>query len=115
MSTINQAAQGNQNINYGQTGNIGGYLLNSGSAFLQSGLTGNGWSIKSAFGDPASGFNAKWGKNGSLTGYDNAIGAVAGFAGNYLDSKAEHQRTSGKYGYLASTVDIIGDVGSAAG
>lgn len=112
MSTFNQAAQGNQNINYGQTGNLGGYLLNSGSTFLQTGLNGNGWNFKSAFGDQigANGkaFNSKLGgADGSITGYDNAIGAAAGYVGGLLDKSAAHQRTSGKYGYVANTVDSV--------
>ena len=112
MSTFNQAAQGNQNMNYGQTGNLGGYLMNSGSTFLQNGLNGNGWNFKSAFGDQigANGqaFNSKLGGvDGSITGYDNAIGAAAGFAGGLLDKGAAHQRTSGKYGYVANTVDSV--------
>lgn len=102
MSTINQAAVGNQNINYGQTGSLGGYLMNSGSTFLQNGLGGNGWDFKSAFGD-----NTKF--KGLNTGYNGAIGAAAGFAGNLLDKSAAHQRTSGKYGHVASTADSIAD------
>ena len=102
MSTINQAAVGNQNINYGQTGNLGGYLMNSGSTFLQNGLGGNGWDFKSAFGD-----NTTF--KGLNTGYNGAIGAAAGFAGNLLDKSAAHQRTSGKYGYVANTADSIAD------
>lgn len=108
-STVNQAAQGNQNINYGQTGNLGGYLFNSGSAFLQNGLNGNGWSIKNAFGD-----NTTY--KGLNTGYNGAIGAATGFVGNLLDNSTEHQRTSGKYGYLGTGLDIIADgAGSIAG
>lgn len=112
MSTFNQAAQGNQNMNYGQTGNLGGYLLNSGSTFLQNGLNGNGWNFKSAFGDQigANGkaFNSKLGgADGSITGYDNAIGAAAGYVGGLLDKSAAHQRTGGKYGYVANTVDSV--------
>lgn len=112
MSTFNQAAQGNQNMNYGQTGNLGGYLMNSGSTFLQNGLNGNGWNFKSAFGDQigANGkaFNSKLGgADGSITGFDNAIGAAAGYVGGLLDKSAAHQRTSGKYGYVANTVDSV--------
>jgi hypothetical protein len=83
MSTINQAAVGNQNVNYGQTGNLGGYLMNSGSTFLENGLIGNGWNFKSAFGD-----NTTF--KGLNTGYNGAIGAAAGFAGNLLDRSAAH-------------------------
>ena len=120
MSTFNQAAQGNQNINYGQTGNLGGYLMNSGSAFLQNGLNGNGWNFKSAFGDQigANGkaFNSKLGgADGSITGYDNAIGAAAGYVGGLLDKSAAHQRTSGKYGYVANTVDSVANTVGAVG
>lgn len=112
MSTFNQAAQGNQNMNYGQTGNLGGYFMNSGSTFLQNGLNGNGWNFKSAFGDQigANGkaFNSKLGgADGSITGFDNAIGAAAGYVGGLLDKSAAHQRTSGKYGYVANTVDSV--------
>ena len=86
--------------------------MNSGSTFLQNGLNGNGWNFKSAFGDQigANGkaFNSKLGgADGSITGFDNAIGAAAGYVGGLLDKSAAHQRTSGKYGYVANTVDSV--------
>jgi hypothetical protein len=50
------------------------------------------------------------------TGYNGAIGAATGFVGNLLDNSTEHQRTSGKYGYMGTGLDIIADgAGTIAG
>lgn len=100
MSTVNQAAVGNAAGSYGMQGGLGSYLSNSLGNYLQTGISSGNWGK----GNLTSAFNAKAG-----------IGAVAGFAGGLLDKSAAHQRTSGKYGNVAQTVDIVGDIaGSAA-
>ena len=111
MSTINQAAVGNQLSSYGtQVGSLQGYLLNSAGNFLDNGIAGNGWNFKQAFGDPSGKiFNSKLNGGQSITGFDSGIGAAAGFAGRLLDKSAAHQRTSGKYGHVAQTVDSVAD------
>lgn len=111
MSTINQAAVGNQINSYGTVpGSLQSYLFNSAGSFLDNGLAGNGWNFKQAFGDPSGKiFNSKLNGGQSITGYDAGLGAVAGFAGRLLDKSAAHQRTSGKYGHVAQTVDSVAD------
>ena len=118
MSTINQAAVGNQINSYGTSqGSLQGYLFNSAGSFLDNGLAGKGWNFQQAFGDPRGEkiFNSKLNGGQSITGYDAGIGAAAGFAGRLLDKSAAHQRTSGKYGYAGQTVDSVADAVGAIG
>lgn len=118
MSTINQAAVGNQINSYGTSqGSLQGYLFNSAGSFLDNGLAGKGWNFQQAFGDPRGEkiFNSKLNGGQSITGYDAGIGTAAGFAGRLLDKSAAHQRTSGKYGYAGQTVDSVADAVGAIG
>lgn len=118
MSTINQAAVGNVAGNYGMQGGLGIYLSNSLGNYLQTGMSSGSWgkgNFISAFGDKGASYNSKIAGGGSLTGFDSGIGAVAGFAGGLLDKSAAHQRTSGKYGHVAQTVDTVGNIAGAVG
>jgi len=81
---------------------------------MSSGSWGKGNFI-SAFGDKGASYNSKIAGGGSLTGFDSGIGAVAGFAGGLLDKSAAHQRTGGKYGHVAQTVDTVGNIAGAVG
>lgn len=110
MSTINQAAVGNQINSYGTVpGSLQSYLFNSAGSFLDNGLAGRGWNFQQAFGDPRGEkiFNSKLNGGQSITGFDSGLGAVAGFAGGLLDKGAAHQRTSGKYGHVGQAADSV--------
>ena len=118
MSTINQAAVGNAAGNYGMQGGLGSYLSNSLGNYLQTGISSGSWgkgNFISAFGDKGASYNSNIAGGGSLTGFDSGIGAVAGFAGGLLDRSAAHQRTSGKYGHVAQTVDTVGNIAGSVG
>jgi hypothetical protein len=81
---------------------------------MSSGSWGKGNFI-SAFGDKGASYNSKIAGGGSLTGFDSGIGAAAGFVGGLLDKSAAHQRTSGKYGHVAQTVDTVGNIAGSVG
>ena len=118
-TTLNQAALGNQMGSYGQAGNyglqggLGTYLGDSIGGYLKNGLFNGNWKdVAGAFGDKGATYA---GGSGSITGFDSGLGAVAGFAGGLLDRSAAHQRTSGKYGHVAQSVDTIANVVGSVG
>ena len=119
-STVNQAALGNQNGAYGQgpAGNYGlqgglqTYLFNSAGRFLDNGLLRGNWNIGEAFAPKGVEY-----AGGSTFGgrYAAPAGAVAGAVGGLLDKGATHQRTGGRYGYVAQTADTIANVVGSVG
>ena len=118
-TTLNQAALGNQMGSYGQAGNyglqggLGTYLGDSIGGYLKNGLFNGNWKdVAGAFGDKGATYA---GGSGSITGFDSGLGAVAGFAGGLLDRSAAHQRTSGKYGHVAQSVDTVANVVGSVG
>ena len=120
-TTLNQAALGNQIGSYGQSaagnyglqGGLGTYLGDSIGGYLKNGLFNGNWKdVAGAFGDKGATYA---GGSGSITGFDSGLGAVAGFAGGLLDRSAAHQRTSGKYGHVAQSVDTVANVVGSVG
>ena len=120
-TTLNQAALGNQMGSYGQgpagnyglQGGLGIYLADSIGKYLQNVSTSGNWgNIAGVFGDKG----ATYANNtGSLTGFDSGLGAIAGAAGGLLDRGASHQRTDGKYGHIAQSVDTVANVVGSVG